>query len=339
MAWRRLNKYVEMWEKPVLGEEEGKDGKRYMALCIDPSSKNPYKGIARQVTERKGNVDLLGYVDLSKLVLVESENRLDWRVVGDLKIKGIEKIIKNFEEKQFSFIGLEDPDIFVDENGTKHVYFTIAYKNYKKNEGYRLFLGHASGKSLDNLTATQPVISNNKEAAISPVKTNDYRYVLAESWKDKAESGISLLKAKNMGKDWEYMGLAFNPKKQSYPWCAGYASPCRIISPSITVIGNNLLLGICTGNSGEYIKEGKKYRGDFKPGLFLFNPITGEIPWIDKESLFKDPKATTITFASELVPLNDSEAILYAHPNDSFVRAYRLNLKKLRERIPKEFQA
>ena len=338
MTWVRLNKCVEMWEKPVLGSENQSDGKRYMALCIDPISKNPYQGIAREVTERKGSVDLVGYIDLSKLVLIKSEDRLEWDVVKDLQINGIDKIIRKFKKKETYFMGLEDPDIFVDEYGKKHIYFTIAYKNKDKSGG-KLFLGHAKGESLDKLTATEPVISDNKEVAISPVKSENYRYVLAESWEGNPAEGISLLKAKNMERNWEFERLVFDNKRQHYPWCAGKASPCRLIDPSIIDIGNNLLLGIYNGNSGKYRKDGKEYRGDFEPGLFLFDYKTGNIPWIDKRSLFKDPKAKTITFASELVCLNNNEAILFAHPNDSFVRAYKLDLQKLKQRIPKSLQS
>jgi len=333
MAWKKINNNVVMWETPVLGTEDQKDGKRFMALCIDPSSNKPYKGIARQVTQRKGNVDEMGFVDMSKLVLIESKNLLKWNVIKDLQMKGIQKIIKNLECNETFFIGLEDPDIFIDEAKDKHVYFTIAFK-YKNKEGHRLYLGHAVGDSLDNLTATNPVISNNKEIAISPIKNKKMRYVLAESWTENPEEGISLLKAENMNKNWKFDKLVFDPKKHSFPWCKGYASPCRILDLELVNINNSLLLGICTGNSGEYTKDGKEFRGNFEPGLFLFDYKTGEMPWIAKNSLFKDPKAATITFASEVVPINKNEVILFAHPNDSFVRAYKLNLIKLKQLLP-----
>ena len=53
--------------------------------------------------------------------------------------------------------------------------------------------------------------------------------------------------------------------------------------------------------------------------------------------LLEDPIATTITFASDLVYLDNEDAILYAQPNDSFVRAYRLNASKIKELLPKSF--
>lgn len=261
---------------------------------------------------------------------------MERNVINDLQIKDIDIIINKLKVKGSSFIGLEDPDIFIDNNGKTHVYFTIAYKI--NNESYKLYLGHAEGESLDNLRATDPVISNNKEIAISPIHNNNYRYILAESWEDNIEEGISLLKTENMSKEWIFDRLVFNPKKQPHPWCAGYASPCKIVDRSIMIFKDKFLLGICNGNSGIYEKNGKTYRGDFEPGIFLFNYETGDISWIDNQSLFKDPKANTITFASELVCLNDSEAILYAHPNDSFVRAYKINLRKIKEKVNRSLQ-
>ena len=71
----------------------------------------------------------------------------------------------------------------------------------------------------------------------------------------------------------------------------------------------------------------------FRPGLFLYDPTEKRIEWIDRQPLLEDPSASTITFASELVTLNEKEAILYAHPNDSFVRAYKLDIQKIQERL------
>tara|TARA_B100001971_G_scaffold213696_1_gene247844 strand:- start:54 stop:1052 length:999 start_codon:yes stop_codon:yes gene_type:complete len=328
-----------MLERPVLGSEKFEGGDKFMALCIDPSVKDDYKGIARVVNERKGDVNVVGFVDRSKLILVESDDLLKWNILGDLKIKGIDEVIKKFESENIYFVGLEDPDIFVDDEETKHVYFTIAYK-YKEGDDYKIYLGHASGKSLDNLVASDPIIDGIKEVAISPVSNNGYRYVLAESWFKEDEEGIAMIRANNMGKDWKFDKLVFDPAKKNSPsWCKGYASPCRFFDPSLVNIGENLLLGVCTGNSGEYTEDGVKKRGDFEPGLFVFDYKTGSIPWIAEESLFKDPLAKTITFASELVTTSKHEAILYAHPNDSFVRAYKLDISKLKKLVPNKFKS
>ena len=70
MEWVKINEYVDYWKEPVLGTEDQKDSKRFMALCVDSSSKGPYMGIARQVTERIGKQDVPGYVDKRKLGLL-----------------------------------------------------------------------------------------------------------------------------------------------------------------------------------------------------------------------------------------------------------------------------
>ncbi len=94
-------------------------------------------------------------------------------------------------------------------------------------------------------------------------------------------------------------------------------------------------------NGREKTKEvnGKKYYGKFRPGLFLFDNESGDIIWVANEPLFEDPIATTITFASELISLSKKEAILYAHPNDSFVRAYRINVESLKRMLPRKIKA
>src|SRR3989344_608414 len=116
MAWKKLNNYADIWDSPVLGTEEQKDGKRFMALSLDAKSKNPYQGIARQVIERQGSPDVPGFLDKSKLVIVESNDLLSWKVVSDLEIKGIQKIADGLTEKGKKFIGLEDPDIIAENN-------------------------------------------------------------------------------------------------------------------------------------------------------------------------------------------------------------------------------
>jgi hypothetical protein len=69
--------------------------------------------------------------------------------------------------------------------------------------------------------------------------------------------------------------------------------------------------------------------------MFLYDPDTKDIVWIADKPLLEDPIATTITFASDLVYLDNKNTILYAHPNDSFIRAYRLNVSKIKELLPK----
>ena len=347
MAWKKLNEYVDFWDKPVLGTEKQEDKKRFMALCIDEDSKNPYLGIARKITKRQGNPDVPGFIDKSKLVIVKSEDLLSWKVVSDLNIEGVDELIEKLGTDKNYFIGLEDPDIWTGEAGKKHVYFTIAYK--KKNErGYDLYLGHAFGESLGSLKASDPVLSRVddkitgfKEICPVPSLGGGKRIVLAETFVfhgiDKEYSAISVIKVGDLSLRWEYVRLVHDPKYEDREWCKGDSSPCRIFNSeflSCRLQNKEYLVGVMNGREPNQIIKGKEIYKKFRPGLFLFDPASESIVWIADEPLLEDPIASTITFASEVVYLDDTEAILYAHPNDSFVRAYKLNSSKLRELLP-----
>ncbi|MBI3623043.1 hypothetical protein HY212_03110 [Candidatus Pacearchaeota archaeon] len=334
----QLNSAVSYWDKPVLGDFSSKHP--IMALAIDKSSK-PLKGIARIITKRKGNVDIVGFVDKSKLAIVNSNDGLNWKIIKDLKIKGIDKITKNLEGKDKYFIGLEDPDIW-EEKGIKHVYFTIAYK-LKNKIGFKVYLGHAQGKSLESLKATGPIlkptakIDGFKESCFSPIKLNEKYLMLNEALLfediEKGTSVISLSTSKHPDKGWKKIKIVLDPRKMKYSWIKGHASPCRIF-PKEMINYKGLLLGVVNGREPSIHKMGKTIYRKFRPGLFLFNPKTGEIPWVSPKPLIEDPKATTITFASDFLQLNKQEGILYAHVNDSFVRAYKINFKELRKFLP-----
>jgi hypothetical protein len=343
MRWKKLNSVVSYYEKPVLGTISGKNP--IMALAIDKTNK-PLRGIARVITKRSGNVDIPGFVDQSKLIIVESKDGLNWKKIKDLKIKNIEKVIKKITKSDRYFIGLEDPDIIRDEKNLIHIYFSISFK-LKNRVGYKVYLGHAQGTSLDSLKATKPVLNPNekeidgfKESCFSPVKSKNNKLVLNEIMvfpgldKGMGFSAVSLSLVKKPGKPWKCIKIVLNPKKMKYSWIKGHASPCRIFSPDL-IVHKDLLVGIINGREPTKIVKGKKIYKKFRPGLFLFNPKTGEIPWISPKPLIEDPKATTITFASEVVPLNKQEIIIYAHPNDSFVRAYKINLGELKKLLPK----
>jgi hypothetical protein len=338
MAWKKLNSTVSYWDKPVLGSINGKNP--IMALAIDKKSR-PLKGIVRIITKRKGNVDAVGFVDRNKLAIVKSNNGLKWKIIEDLKIRGIEKIIKSLEGKDKYFIGLEDPDIWQEKN-IKHVYFTIAFK-LKNKIGFKVYLGHAQGKGLDSLKATKPIlkplknIDGFKESCFLPKKENTKYTMLNEALlfggMEKGTSVISLSTSKHLNKGWKKIKIVLDPRKIKYSWISGHASPVRIFNKYL-ISHKGLLLGIVNGREKSIHKKGKTIYGKFRPGLFLFNPKTLEIPWISPKPLFEDPKATTITFASDFLPLNDKEDILYCHVNDSFVRAYKFNLKELKKLLP-----
>ncbi|MFH1308035.1 MAG: hypothetical protein ABIH72_04240 [archaeon] len=339
MDWIKLNSAVSYYEKPALGKVNPKT--RYMALSIDKSTlKNKLKiGIAREITKSQGNVDIPGFIDESKLVIVSSSDLMSWKKVNDLKIKNIDRIIAKISSKDKYFIGLEDPDIW-QEGKIKHVYFTIAFK-YKSEHGYAVYLGHAQGKSIESLTATLPVlqpiksekIDGFKEVAISPIKTKEGRFILSEveiKMKNNDWSAIAVSKASKMSGKWQFLKILLNPHELKYNWCKGHLSPCCFLSSSSSP-NNNLLVGIINGRQPSKIINNKKIYRKFRPGLILFNPHTGEIPWISPTPLFEDPQATTITFASDFIELSSNKGLLYCHVNDSFIRAYKLNLKEIKK--------
>ena len=328
MAWIKLNHYVDYWDSPVLGSEDSNDSLKFMALCIDPSSKNPYIGIARQITERQGNPDIPGYVDKSRLVLVESHDLLNFKILGELNICNINESIEVLEKVEHFFIGLEDPDILIDDKNIKHIYFTIPFK-YKHKEGCEIFIGHAHGNELDKLKAENHVLSKVsneiagfKEICPLPLNADGKLNVLVETFVDRGEnrqfSAVGLIEFKDYHKNWEFVKLIHDPEKEKRDWCSWHSSTCRFFDPNFLTY-RGYLVGLMNGREKTQEINGQKIYGKFRPGLFLFDTSSKEIVWIDDEPLLEDPLATTITFASELVYLNDNEAILYAHPNDSFI--------------------
>ena len=243
MSWKKLNEYTDMWEKPALGTEDQKDGVKFMALTIDSKSKNPHRGVARQIIYRQGSPDVPGYIDISKLVIVESNDLLSWKVVNDLKIIGIKEIIDSLGGKDKNFIGLEDPDIFIDENGKRHIYFTIAfrYKNVDTlHEEYNnIYLGHAEGEDLDNMVATEPVLKKIdseivgfKEVCPSIKNGNGKKFILTETFFNRSDnveySAISLIETNFLSDKWHYKRIIHDPFHETKHWCMEHSSPCRI---------------------------------------------------------------------------------------------------------------
>jgi hypothetical protein len=341
MKLTKINKIVSYYEKPALGNVNPET--RYMALTVDKESKSPYLGLAREITKSRGSVDVPGFVDKSKLIIVKSKDLLSWTKVKDLRVKGIENITRKIKPKDSYFIGLEDPDIY-NEGRIKHVYFTIAFK--KNNEDKHIvYLGHAQGKSLNQLTATQPALSpilnknicGFKETDIPLRTSSKILFTLNEIviFKNNNQiSAISLSKANNFSKPWKFKKIILHPKKMKYKWCQGELSPCCFL-PKDFLNYDGLLVGIINGREPKKILNKKEVYGKFRPGLILFNTKTGEIPWISKEPLFEDPDARTITFTSDFIQTKSDEGILYAHVNDSFVRAYRINKEELKKYIEK----
>jgi hypothetical protein len=57
----------------------------------------------------------------------------------------------------------------------------------------------------------------------------------------------------------------------------------------------------------------------------------GKIEWVSPEPFIQDSEAVTITFASHFIETGEGEGILYAHVDDSFVRAYTLKSEQVKQ--------
>jgi hypothetical protein len=73
----------------------------------------------------------------------------------------------------------------------------------------------------------------------------------------------------------------------------------------------------------------------FSVGLFIYDYEHGKIDWISKEPFIQDSEAVTITFASQFIETGPGTGTLYAHVDDSFVRAYTLNAEEMKTLLPK----
>lgn len=346
---RKIAPGVDMYSTPAYGSKTR--ALPVMALSVDGGNggrngNSKMEGLVREITKREGDVEVPGYIDRSKLAIVESSDGLYWRRAGDLEIRGIDEVVKSLETAGKIFLGLEDPDIWTDEEGRKHVYFTLPFRS-EGEHSYDIFLGHAEGPNLRSLTATPPILSpigeemrGFKEVAISPASSNGSRMNLAEAYiKENGKIGRSVIatfEASNMSRPWRYVRTSADPKLMDYDWCAGHLSPSSIL-PKDFINVRGLLVGVINGREREEERNGIKF-GKFRVGLCLYDSQAGIIPWISKDPLFEDPAAKTITFASDFLRTGEDEGILYAHVDDSFVRVYRINAKELKQHLPQTIE-
>ena len=319
--------------------------KHVMAVTLDPSSKNP-KGIIRCITSRSGEVGVKGNLDRSELHLFAGES-LERFVIGErLQIRNEDEVIGSLTEKGWDFIGLEDPDIFIDDkDGLMHVYFTIPIKPPKSTEKIKIHLGHAVGKRLDSLEMTKPVLLDEgmadesaKEVSIAPVNSKGIRLNLIESRDRRPDETYSVVKVattEDMGKPWKFGDTVFHPAEHKIPWIGGHASPGPLLPKSFIDVGENKLLGVMNGREANQRVGGNIKYGMFSVGLFIYDYEQGKIDWVSPQPLIQDSKAVTITFASQFVETKPGEGILYAHVDDSFVRAYTLYADGIKSIVPR----
>jgi len=313
-----------------------------MALALNP--KDYSEGLIRCITRRKGTLGIKGAEDWSILSKVRSVGGLErYELAGTLKIKNEEEIVDRLISRGLFYIGPEDPDIFFDsENGLYHVYFTIPLINRTEKPSH-IHLGHASGKNLDSLEMTAPVLSptdenplSAKELSLSPVNKKGIRLNLIESSDRIGGTKYSVIRrciARNFDPPWEFGQVVFHPTHDGYKWCAGHASPGPLFPKSFIDIGKNKLVGIMNGREANKRKGDKTIYGVFSVGLFIYDFEKGKVDWVSKEPFIIDSEAKIITFASQFVQTDKKTGILYAHVDDSFVRAYTLYADAIRQLV------
>jgi hypothetical protein len=90
-------------------------------------------------------------------------------------------------------------------------------------------------------------------------------------------------------------------------------------------------LGVMNGREANQEEAGITKYGMFSIGLFIYDYEQGKIDWVSEQPFIQDSEAKTITFASQFVEQSEGKGILYAHVDDSFVRAYTLEAEKLKK--------
>ena len=322
-----------------------------MAITLD-SRTNYRQGVLRCITSRSGDLAFKGNIDRSELHKIKGETLEHFEIGEKLNIKNEKEIIEKLTEDGGDFIGLEDPDIWIDKKtDLMHLYFTIPIKpkkeNAEKGEKTKIHLGHAVGKDLDSLEMTPPVLLDTekfsaKEVSIAPVNSKGIRYNLIESRDRKNDTTYSTVQvaiARHMDRVWEYGHIAFHPKDHDMPWIAGHASPGPLFSKDFIDVGEGKLLGVINGcEANQKIGKETKY-GNFSIGLFIYDYEHGKIDWVSEKPFIEDSEAgkgggRAITFASFFVETGKGEGVLYAHVDDSFVRAYTLKADLLKSILP-----
>lgn len=333
-------------EKPYI-QHEGKvveAGNRFehvMAIALDPRT-NYKEGIVRCILSREGNVTVSGYIDRSALYKVKGNSLEHFEIREKIVIKNQKKIIDSLLKEGSECIGLEDPDIWIDEKtDLMHVYFTLPIKHAEPDK-YSIHLGHAVGKNIDSLEMTEPTLLDAgdgyaKEISIAPINSKSIRLNLIESskkGKDWIYSTVRVAIAEDMEKPWKFGETLFNPEKHNIPWVGGHASPGPLFPKNFIDVGEGKLLGVINGREANQKVKNKTKYGIFSVGLYIYDYENGKIDWVSPEPFIKDSEAVTITFASQFVEIREGEGILYAHVDDSFIRAYTLKAESIKLLLP-----
>ena len=220
-----------------------------------------------------------------------------------------------------------------------HLYFTMPFHDVSLEDNGLVHLGHAVGYDLDSLEMTMPVLMGKvhqaaKEVSIAPINKQGFRYNLVESSikeEDFIYSTVRVAIAEDMGKSWKFGETVFHPKKRNIPWIGGHASPGPLFPSSFIDVGEGKLLGVLNGREANRRVGDKIQYGMFSVGLFIYDYENGSIDWASSMPFIQDSHAQTITFASQFVEQEKGTGTLYAHVDDSFVRAYTLNAEEIKK--------
>jgi hypothetical protein len=338
----RLNDAVERVVEPVIVADD--PCTHIMALHFDPRTAHDY-GVIRCIVSREGSVEVSGFVDRSQVSLVERQTPYEANMGLELAIEGAREVVSDLREHEMcEFLGFEDPNLWCDlENETLHYYCTIPFRD-RITGNIALYLGHAEGDSVDSLTMTEPVLSPErsvhsgaKEVAIAPRSSAGHRYNLVESQDTVENTSYSVLRtaaAPDLSGPWEYREIAYHPAHDPHEWCAGHVSPAPLLPRSFVDVGDHRRVGLLNGREENRLVDGETVFGSFSVGLMVYNYEDGIVEWVSEEPLVSDPDAETITFASAFKQLDPDRGVMYAHVDDSYVRAYHLDAEPLASRVP-----
>jgi hypothetical protein len=314
--------------------------KHVMAIALNP--KTDYQdGVIRCITDREGSVDVAGFVDHSVLYTVAKKDEYQYEICEPLRIEREDAVIGPLLPDGFEFLGLEDPDLHVDETGMLHLYCTVPLINRMRGKN-RNYLGHASGPSLSELVMQAPVLisptDSAKEVSLVPQSGDGlYRHLIESSAPGTAFTAYSttrVAKATGFNGPWEFGETVFHPGKEHIPWIEGHASPGPMLPRSFIDMGEGKLLGFLNGREHDRVVDEQVVFGAFTVGLFIYDYERGEICWTSPMPIIQDEEARTITFASQFLETGLGEGILYAHVDDSFVRAYLIHAASLKPLLP-----
>jgi len=327
------NEAVDRIERSVI--ENTDQCEHIMALHFDPRG-DYQRGILRCIVSREGQVTTPGFVDTSRVHVVEMRTPSRGHVGPELDIDDAHDVVAGLPEYEHNeFLGFEDPNLWCDrEAGRLHFYCTIPFFDCHSGE-LSMYLGHAEGPDIESLRMTDPVLEPDpgahrgaKEVAIAPQSEDGVRFNLVESNDIVDGTMYSVLRtavAPDLGGPWEYGDIALHPMDYEHEWIAGHVSPGPLLPREFCDVGPDRLVGLLNGRD----RGGPNDFGRFTVGLMVYNYEEADIEWVSSEPLIDDPDAAVITFASAFRVTGPGEGIVYAHVDDSTVRAYHVDAERV----------